>query len=89
MNKMQTPHSGWESQIWVGQTQTQGPKEEQKKKQQKQGAGDSGLRLMDYISLGSTLLKGGNGAEMLSLLSGHVDMASMLKMLPQLLEGGQ
>ena len=64
------------------------PKEQQKRKQQKQ-SGDSGLGLMDYISLGSTLLKGGNGAEMLSLLSGDVDMASMLKMLPQLLEGDE
>ena len=59
---------------------------QQQKKQQKQA--DSGLGLMDYISLGSTMLKGGNGAEMLSLLSGgDVDITSMLKMLPDLLEG--
>ena len=62
------------------------PKEQQKRKQQ---GGDSGLGLMDYISLGSSLLKGGNGADMLSLLSGDVDIASMLKMLPQLLEGDE
>ena len=44
---------------------------------------------MDYISLGSTLLKGGNGDEMLSLLSGDDDMVRMLKMKPQLLEGDE
>jgi len=47
-----------------------------------------GLGLADYLTLGSTLLKGGNGAQLMSLLSGEADMSSMLTLLPQLIEQG-
>merc|ERR1711936_1148349 len=62
------------------------PKPEKKRKQQGGGAG--GLGLSDYLTLGSTLLKGGNGGEILSLLSGEADLSSVLKLLPQLVEQG-
>jgi hypothetical protein len=40
------------------------------------------------VSAGSTLLKGGNAAQLVSLLSGESDMSSMLTLLPQLMESG-
>merc|ERR1712241_421210 len=62
------------------------PKPEKKRKQPAGGAG--GLGLSDYLTLGSTLLKGGNGGELLSLLSGEADFSSFLKLLPKLVEQG-
>jgi hypothetical protein len=47
-----------------------------------------GLDMADYLSLGANMLKGGNAGQMLKLLSGEADMASVLAMLPQLLENG-
>jgi len=47
-----------------------------------------GLGLSDYLTLGSTLLKGGNGAEMMKMMSGEADMSSMLTLLPQLMQQG-
>lgn len=59
------------------------PPKKQKKKEK------SGLDLNDYLTLGSTLLKGGNAGQILSLLSGGGnDMSSMLTLLPQLIESG-
>jgi len=55
------------------------------KKQKKE---KSGLDMSDYLTLGSTLLKGGNAGQILSLLSGETDMSSMLSLLPQLIESG-
>lgn len=46
------------------------------------------LGLSDYLTLGSTLLKGGNGAQMMKMMSGEADMSSMLTLLPQLMEQG-
>ena len=40
------------------------------------------------LCLGSTLLKGGNAAQLMSLLSGESDMTSLLTLLPQLIESG-
>ncbi|XP_023334226.1 uncharacterized protein LOC111705791 isoform X2 [Eurytemora carolleeae] len=54
-----------------------------KKKEKK-----TGLDISDYLSLGSTLLKGGNAGTILSLLSGETDMSSMMSLLPQLIENG-
>jgi len=64
------------------------PKPEKKRKQQQPGGGAGGLGLSDYLTLGSTLLKGGNGGEILSLLSGEADFSSVLKLLPKLVEQG-
>lgn len=58
------------------------PKKERKPKEK------AGLDLTDYLTLGSTLLKGGNAGQIMSLLSGDTDMSSMLSLLPQLIEGG-
>ena len=60
----------------------------QERKTRPQAAAGGGLGLSDYLTLGSTLLKGGNGAEILSLLSGEADLSSFLKLLPQLVEQG-
>eukprot|EP00088_Acartia_fossae_P038116 TRINITY_DN3941_c0_g1_i3.p1 TRINITY_DN3941_c0_g1~~TRINITY_DN3941_c0_g1_i3.p1 ORF type:complete len:581 (+),score=127.84 TRINITY_DN3941_c0_g1_i3:81-1823(+) len=46
----------------------------------------SGMDLNDYLSLGSTLLAGGNGAQLLNMLTGETDMSSMLSLLPTLLQ---
>jgi len=46
------------------------------------------LGLADYLTLGSTLLKGGNGAEMMKMMNGEADISSMLKLLPQLMQQG-
>lgn len=40
----------------------------------------------DYLSLGSTLLAGGNAGQLLNMLSGETDMSSMITLLPTLLE---
>jgi len=58
------------------------------KEKKKPAAGFGGLELSDYLSLGSTLLKGGNAGQMMDLLSGKADMASMLALLPSLIENG-
>jgi len=58
------------------------PPKKQKKKEK------SGLDISDYLTLGSTLLKGGNAGQILSLLSGETDMSSMLTLLPGLIESG-
>ena len=58
------------------------------RKTRQQAGGGGGLGLSDYLTLGSTLLKGGNGAEILSLLSGEADFSSFLKLLPRLVEQG-
>merc|ERR1719322_2112405 len=63
------------------------PQQQQQNKKPKASA--EGLGLSDYLSLGSTLLKGGNGAELMSLLTGDADMSSIIKLLPQLIEGGE
>merc|ERR1719481_935104 len=47
-----------------------------------------GLDMSDYLTLGSTLLQGGNAGQMLDLLSGKADMSSMLNLLPTLLQNG-
>ena len=44
--------------------------------------------LYSPLCLGSTLLKGGNAAQLMSLLSGESDMTSLLTLLPQLIESG-
>jgi len=59
-----------------------------KRQQMSGGTGGAGLGLSDYLTLGSTLLKGGNGGEILSLLSGEADFSSILKLLPKLVEQG-
>lgn len=48
----------------------------------------NGLDMADYLSLGASMMKGGNAGQMMKMLSGEADMASMLSMLPQLMEGG-
>lgn len=58
-------------------------KEAPPKKKQK-----SGLDMADYLTLGSTLLKGGNAGQLLNMLSGEADMATMLNLLPSLMESG-
>jgi len=55
-------------------------------KEKKQQGG--GLDIADYLTLGSTLLKGGNAGQIMSLLSGEADFNSMLSLLPQLIESG-
>jgi len=62
---------------------------QQNQNKQKPKASAEGLGLSDYLTLGSTLLKGGNGAELMSLLTGDADMSSIIKLLPQLIEGGE
>merc|ERR1719322_1391843 len=62
---------------------------QQQQNKQKPKASAEGLGLSDYLTLGSTLLKGGNGAELMSLLTGDADMSSIIKLLPQLIEGGE
>jgi len=47
-----------------------------------------GLDMADYLTLGSSLLKGGNAAQMMDLLSGKADFSSLLNMLPSLMENG-
>ena len=47
-----------------------------------------GLDMGDYLKLGANLMKGGNAAQMMKMMSGEMDMAGMLEMLPQLMEGG-
>ena len=51
-------------------------------------AAGGGLGLSDYLSLGSSLLAGGQGGGLLSLLAGEADMASLLAMLPRIVEQG-
>merc|ERR1712117_332904 len=58
------------------------------KKQNAKPAAAPSLGLSDYLTLGSTLLKGGNGAEMMKMMSGEADMSSMLTLLPQLMQQG-
>merc|ERR1712106_830165 len=58
------------------------------RKQATKPAAAPGLGLSDYLTLGSTLLKGGNGAEMMKMMSGEADMSSMLTLLPQLMQQG-
>ena len=53
-------------------------KEAPPKKKQK-----SGMDMADYLTLGSTLLKGGNAGQLLNILSGEADMATMLNLLPR------
>lgn len=60
----------------------------QPKKPSAKPAAAPGLGLSDYLTLGSTLLKGGNGAEMMKMMSGEADMSSMLTLLPQLMQQG-
>jgi len=55
------------------------PKKEKKK---------TGLDMSDYLTLGSTLLKGGNAGQLLNMLSGEADMASMINLLPSLIASG-
>ena len=47
-----------------------------------------GLDMADYLKLGANLMKGGNAAQMMKMMSGEMDMAGMIEMLPQLMEGG-
>ena len=47
-----------------------------------------GLDMGDYLKLGANLMKGGNAAQMMKMMSGEMDMAGMIEMLPQLMEGG-
>jgi len=47
-----------------------------------------GLEMADYLSMGASLLKDGNAAQMMDLLSGKADMSSMITMLPSLLQNG-
>jgi len=63
-------------------------KTQQPKKEKTKPAQAPGMGLADYLTLGSTLLQGGNGAQLMSLLSGEADMSSMLTLLPQLIEMG-
>lgn len=58
------------------------------KKENAKPAAAPSLGLSDYLTLGSTLLKGGNGAEMMKMMSGEADMSSMLTLLPQLMQQG-
>ena len=44
--------------------------------------------MADYLKLGANLMKGGNAAQMMKMMSGEMDMAGMIEMLPQLMEGG-
>lgn len=46
----------------------------------------AGMDMNDYISLGSSLLSGGNAGQLLNMLSGETDMSSMLSLIPTLLE---
>jgi len=50
----------------------------------------TGMDMNDYITLGSTLLSGGNGAQLLNMLTGDfssmTDMSSMMSLIPTLLE---
>jgi len=68
-------------------TQKKSPPPPPKKPSAKPSAAPS-LGLSDYLTLGSTLLKGGNGAEMMKMMSGEADMSSMLTLLPQLMQQG-
>jgi len=64
------------------------PQKKKEKKQPAQNGGFGGLELADYLTLGSSLLKGGNAGQMMELLSGKADIASMLSLLPSLIENG-
>jgi hypothetical protein len=48
----------------------------------------AGLDMADYLSLGASLMKGGNAGQMMKMMSGEADMASILSMLPQLMQNG-
>jgi len=48
----------------------------------------AGLDLSDYLSLGASLMKGGNADQIMKLMSGEADFTSMLTLLPQLMESG-
>jgi len=65
------------------------PQSQPKPQKKPQAQGAQGLGLSDYLTLGSTLLKGGNGAQIMSLLSGETDVSSMIQLLPKLIEGGE
>jgi len=65
------------------------PQQKQAKKEKSSQGSAGGLGLSDYLNLGATLLKGGNGADLMSLLSGDADISSVLKLLPQLIEQGE
>ena len=77
--------------------------QQQKQQQKAKASSGGGLGLSDYLTLGSTLLKGkqfllslfqihhrnilgGNGAQLMSLLSGDADISSLIQLLPQLIE---
>jgi len=64
------------------------PPQKKEKKQPTKNAGFGGLDLADYLTLGSSLLKGGNAGQMMDLLSGKADIASMFSLLPSLIENG-
>jgi len=64
------------------------PKQQKPKKTPPKPTAAPSLGLSDYLTLGSTLLKGGNGAQLMSILSGEADMSSILSLLPQLIEQG-
>jgi hypothetical protein len=49
----------------------------------------SGLDMSDYLTLGSTLLKGGNAGQLLNMFSGgQPDMSTMMNLLPGLIQSG-
>jgi len=64
------------------------PQKKKEKKQPAQNAGFGGLELSDYLTLGSSLLKGGNAGQMMDLLSGKADISSLFSLLPSLIENG-
>jgi len=47
-----------------------------------------GLEMADYLTLGSSLLKGGNAGQMMDLLSGKADFSSLMTLLPSLMQNG-
>jgi len=58
-----------------------------KRPEKKSNKPKGGMDMNDYLTLGSTLLAGGNGAQLLNMMAGgNTDMSSILTMLPSLLE---
>lgn len=65
------------------------PPPAQKKQAEKKEKKKSGLDMSDYLTLGSTLLKGGNAGQLLNMLSGgEADMSTMINLLPGLIQSG-